>query len=580
MLMLGLAPVEGANMRIKFQYKLLLALVAILIMTASTISYVWYTHSQKLVTDTMLQSTELLLNERIREIDSLIENIDYQSRVFSYNNANVDRGLGNKWHYTYLNAQAVNRLNAYIDNVYASSLSIQAIELGNSQGDFYGRGIRRGYDYIKEEGIDKLLFEKKHELLILPYSEDGSRITEIMFYRNVYYYDKAIGYSMISIDYNAMVNAFEGIFPPGTLITVHNNRGDLLYSSKGFNDKDIRGVRAVLADLSEDTRVIQDPQGREWLVIGRNMFNNDLPVHVAVPMAGILGSIKSKFKDIIMISLIMFVGLLLIVLFVSKWIGRNMSVLTRAIQRFSEGDMVHKLAIRSNDEFSQVAASFNQMTQSIRQLLADIKAKEQEKFDLEIQALQRQINMHFLFNALNTIKNLSYIQRVTNIERLVSALMELLHISMADGKNFITLETELQYVEHYLEIYKYKSVKLIECVMEVDEDAKQAVIPKFMLQPIVENAIIHGIEATEDDRDGIIRIQASRTQDVLDITITDNGKGFEQHEAKLFSGIGIANTDQRIKMNYGERYGLQISSVPNESATVFIRIPYRKEMRP
>jgi two-component system sensor histidine kinase YesM len=566
-------------MRLKFQAKLLLALIAVLLMTAGTISYIWYTHSRNIVTETMLQSTELLLNERVREIDGVLTAIDYQSRVLSLNNAVVDRGIGNKWENDYLNLQAAQRLNQYIDSVYASSLSITGIELMNDRGDYYGRGIRRGYAFIRERGIDERLADKRHKLLIVPYYDDkGQTIKEILFIRNVYYYEKAIGYSIISIDCNVFQQAFEGIFPPHAFVVMRAEDSDEPLYTEGAAGGRFRSIRAYLDRGMEGKHFIRDREAGEWLVIGRTIPKQGLLVQVAVPMQDIMSSIKSKFKTITMIAAIMLAALLLIAALFSKWMSRNVAKLTKAITRFSEGDLLHTLAVRGNDEFSQVAAAFNRMTRSIRQLLADIQAKEREKREMEVRALQGQINLHFLFNALNTIKNLAYIQRIANIERLVGSLMELLHLSMAKGRDFITLEDEINYVEHYLEIYRYKSVRPIECIVQIDEQARDAVIPKFMLQPIVENAIIHGIEADEDDKDGVIRIEVKRDQHELDIAVTDNGKGFDRREARTFNGIGLSNTERRIKMYFGEAYGLRVESIPNQQTAVYIRIPYRKEM--
>lgn len=566
-------------MHISFRHKLFLSLVMILIITASIISGIWYTHSRDLVTDTMLQSTEILLDERSGDMNALITNLDYQSRLLSYNNAAVDRGLGNQWKNEYLNSQASKKLNQYIDNVYANTPSIQTLEIGNSKGQYYGRGARRGYSFIQSEGIDVLLDKYPNELLILPYYDHDFEVKEIMFVRNISYYGRNIGYSLISISYSEFDDIFSGVFPVNTVLTIQNTHNQLLYTTQNYkklSDKQL--TEPLNTALEPDKKLITDMNNDQWLIIGKRIQPANLFIHVAVPMADILSDIKSKFKDIIYIIVIMVVVLLAIVFVASRWITRNVSVLSRAIRRFSDGDMDFKLNIRSNDEFSTLATSYNQMTTSIKQYMQDIKDNEKEKMELEIRALQGQINLHFLFNALNTIKNLSYMQRATNIERLTSALMELLNISMVNGNNFITLETEITYVQHFLEIFKYKSMKPIECVIDIEEEIREALVLKFMLQPIVENAIIHGIEANEEDRDGLIYIKAIRNDSDIEIIVVDNGKGFDAEKVSQFNGIGIMNTDRRIKVHFGEEYGIQIDSVPDVSTTVHIKIPYRKEM--
>lgn len=568
-------------MRTRFQYKLLLSLIAVLIVTAGAISYVWYTFSRDMVTEALLESNERLLNERVREINGIFSALDYQSRILSVNNLIVERGLERDWQSSMLHAQTSRNLHNYLDSVYASSLSIRAIEIGNAEGIFYGRGIRRGFEYIRRQGIDARLEDSGSDLLILPYYDDGGQIREIMLIRNVIYYGKTIGYSLISISHDVLEDTFAGIFPSNTVIQVNNRFGERLYHAGSLSADPASGAIPDMPALQETgvQRITGNGKG-EWLVIGRPAADGNLTLHVAVPLDEMLDSMRQKFGDIAMITLAMMGALLLIVLFVSRWIGRNISVLSRALRRFSEGNMVQTLNVHGRDEFAQVAVAFNEMTRSIRRLLEDIKAKEQEKMEMELRALQGQINLHFLFNTLNTIKNLAYIQRIANIERLVGSLMELLHASMADGKTFITLATEIQYVQHFVEIYKYKSIKPIALVIDIDPALKEAVIPKFTLQPIVENAIIHGIEADDEEKDGLIRIAARRERDDLILSVIDNGKGFDPPANRLFTGIGIANTDQRIKMQFGDRYGLTIGDEPDEPTTVTIRLPFRKELTP
>lgn len=560
-------------MQIKFRYKLFLSLVFILVFTALMISGLWYSHSKKLITDNMLDTTEILLNERTREINTILKNIDYQSILLSHNNPDVDRNLGDKWKDSYLNAQASKKLNDYIDSIYASNPNIMTIEVGNYHGDVIGRGMLKGSKFIKDRGIYQLLLDHPDELLVIPYSDQDLNIKEIMFIRNVVYYGKTIGYSLISIPSSIFDDSFEGIFPKDAMITIYNSQSELIYTAGKFDPEIVQSSKDVLTGKD----VVQDSQQNDWLIINNHVPSVDILINVAVPMDNMLSDIKSRYKDIIYVVLIMMTVLLMVVYLVSKWISRNISYLSNAMKKFSDGDMDSTIVIQSNDEFSILSKTFNNMTSGIKQLLEDIKRNEKEKMDLEIRALQGQINMHFLFNALNTIKNLSYIQRVSNIERLVGALMELLNISMTNGSNYVTLETEITYSQHFLEIYKYKSIKQIDCLIDIEEEIKDAHVLKFMLQPIVENAIIHGIEPIDEDKDGLIVIKAYRVDDDIEIRVTDNGKGFDAEKVSKFNGIGISNTDQRIKVHYGQAYGITIESKPDVSTTVQIRIPYRKD---
>lgn len=550
----------------------------VLVMTAVFISSIWYTHSRNIVTDTMMQSTKLLLNERSRNLSSILENLDYQSRLLSYNNASVDRGLGNRWKDDYLNTQAINKLNHYIDNVYVSNPNIQALEIGNASGQRYSRGPIRGYPFIEQLGIAALLQEQPNRLFIVPYYDPDSNVKEIMLVRSILYYDKPIGYSLVSTSSSTFDNVLRDVFPEDTLITIQNKNEQTLYSSSSYRQSKDMKLLSAIHGTQVNNEVVKDSNQKEWLMISQSIYSDQMVINVAVPIAGMLADIGSKFKDIMYIVAMMVGVLLIIVLIVSGWFMRNISILSRAIRRISEGDLDHTINIRSNDEFSVLAKSFNDMTQNIKEYTEDIKNNEKEKLDLEIRALQGQINMHFLFNTLNTIKNLSYMQRATNIERLTSAFMELLRVSMINGNNYVTLETEIEYVQYFLGIFKYKSTKPIECIVDIADDAKNAKVLKFMLQPIVENAIIHGIEANEAERDGLIYIKAFRQGDDIEVMVVDNGKGFDTDNIQTLNGIGINNTDQRIKVHFGESYGIRIDSLPPMSTTVYIKIPYLEEI--
>ncbi len=298
---------------------------------------------------------------------------------------------------------------------------------------------------------------------------------------------------------------------------------------------------------------------------------------VAVPVHILLGNMAGRFLNVILITAVMLCLLLGVVYILSRWIGRNVDRLTEALQTFSSGRLDTEISLEGKDEFAKVSEAFNIMTQDIKELMADIKEQEQEKMKLEIRSLQGQINLHFLFNTLNTIKNLCHIQRVTNVEHLTDAFMQLLHISMEQDTEYIPLKTELEYTKCYIEIYKYKSLHPIRYYMDIDPEVEDEQILKFMIQPIVENAIVHGLEESEEETEGIILIRAEQAGEDLVITVMDNGRGFDTDKISLFNGIGLANTQKRIRLHYGEQYGIKADSIEGVSTSITVRVPLRRE---
>ena len=127
------------------------------------------------------------------------------------------------------------------------------------------------------------------------------------------------------------------------------------------------------------------------------------------------------------------------------------------------------------------------------------------------------------------------------------------------------------------EIYKYKSLYPIRYYMDIEPEIEDEQILKFMIQPIVENAIVHGLEERREDTEGLILIRAERDGEDLVITVMDNGQGFDTGKISMFNGIGLANTEKRIKLHYGEQYGITAESIEGVSTSITVRIPVRRE---
>ena len=196
------------------------------------------------------------------------------------------------------------------------------------------------------------------------------------------------------------------------------------------------------------------------------------------------------------------------------------------------------------------------MLRSIRELIADIRRTESEKRDSEIRALQAQINPHFLYNTLNTIQFLASLQGAENIKAVSLALSSMLHVNL-NREKLIPVNEEIQYLKNYLEIQEYRFTGKFTSYFSSDTTSQSALIPKLLLQPIVENALLHGI--APQDRAGILQIKFFCLDGALHIRVKDNGKGISpqllealshQPERDDGSHIGIANVRARVGLSY------------------------------
>ncbi len=264
-------------------------------------------------------------------------------------------------------------------------------------------------------------------------------------------------------------------------------------------------------------------------------------------------------------------------------ISKPLKRLVSAMNEVKKGNLSISMLDKTNDEIGEVTDNFNKMLNEIKNLMEDVKNQEIQKRKAEIETLQAQINPHFLSNTLNTVKWLASAQKADNIEAIVSSLIQLLNVSMGKGGDFITMRQEIEYIKSYINIQEYRYYDKFKVVFEIEEDILDYKILKFLIQPIVENSIIHGTKSKVEQE--LIVIKGFIYEGVLKISVTDNGVGIpydklntlaaadHKDKKRSFSGIGINNVNDRIRMNYGCTYGLQIESVPNLYTTVELSIP-------
>jgi two-component system sensor histidine kinase YesM len=243
----------------------------------------------------------------------------------------------------------------------------------------------------------------------------------------------------------------------------------------------------------------------------------------------------------------------------------------------SAGDLEIRSTITSTDEIGEMAGVFNTMMDQIESLMNQVKETEKHKRESEFAVLQSQIQPHFIYNTINSMKYYAHLKGVYEIEEVATAIVELLRAVIGQGHEFIPLSEEIHYIKQYLVIQRFKYQQEFETVWEIDESLLPHMIPKLLLQPIVENALIHGIA---NRKGGCITIKAYALDDGIHCSVSDNGKGMAQAEvAKLkgqaqhMSGVGISNVFRRIRMIYGEPYEGYITSYENLGTVVELWLP-------
>lgn len=304
-------------------------------------------------------------------------------------------------------------------------------------------------------------------------------------------------------------------------------------------------------------------------------------------------SLNELFSQIIYLGLIVSASLILVTLvalFVSRKLssffsGKIQSVL-QAMKQASNGDFSVQLpAGQAGNEFMELNLGFNNMVEEINTLIDKVYKTQILQKESEFKALQAEINPHFLYNTLDTICWQAKLGHNEEIFQTTFSLAALLRASVGNKKLFVTLEEELNYVKDYINIQKARYRDRILAEIHIPKDLYGYQIPKLILQPIVENAFVHGLEMKRGK--GLLTITGMTKDNMMILKLCDNGVGMpketiqeilEDSESSSAHSIGLINVHRRLKLLYGPSYGLQIQSVPNEGTTVILTFPAETDL--
>ena len=283
--------------------------------------------------------------------------------------------------------------------------------------------------------------------------------------------------------------------------------------------------------------------------------------------------------------------------FIVKKILRQFYAITDVVHDVQHGDMDVRISNCGKDEFGVLGKELNEMLDQIQKLLDENIKRETLMKDSQIRALQNQINAHFIYNVLESIKMMAEIDEKYEISDAVTSLGKLLRYSMRWNSQTVTVAEEVDYIKNYLALINLRFDYEIYLSMNMPEEIWKQEIPKMSLQPIIENAIYHGIEELAEDTSiymkGIIEEEADGSYS-CSIKITDSGCGMKEAQVEELqkkingemeasggagNGIGLKNVQDRIRISFGQNYGLTIASEEGRYTQVVVKIPFIKERR-
>lgn len=302
-----------------------------------------------------------------------------------------------------------------------------------------------------------------------------------------------------------------------------------------------------------------------------------------------IDSMVTQFTNAVYILLgVLFVLTVTIVISVKKQAEEKTKMIDQLVEAFTavkSGDLDKKVAINTNNEFEIIGESYNLMLGSLKDLIHTNKEKARETVISEIKQLESQFNPHFLFNTLENIKFMTKLDP-TVASKMIVALSNLLRYSINNSMTEVTLKQDMEYTQNYLEIQKYRFGNRLNYVLNVPEAVKECIVPKLIIQPIIENAIKYGFK---DCQHLMVEMEISLYENQLSIIIYNNGAGIKEDtlmeirqmldsKTNRSEHSGLYNVNRRIRLMYGDAYGLEIMSKENEGTVVKLILPAHRKI--
>ncbi|WP_121610217.1 cache domain-containing sensor histidine kinase [Mesobacillus foraminis] len=489
-------------------------------------------------------------------------------------------------------------IREFLRNLTTLYPEVAGILVANSSGEYisnelYPKDDRNlnEEDWYKEaeenEGIFKILGQPDNRNLIsqVPYKDDEvvTAVRAIVAPEN----QEVKGVILIDLKQRVIAEATKDVrLGKSGYLMVMDEDGESIYSPEAAGERDLSlpgntdkaGTFSRTVDGSKKQFIYSKLSIANWTTLG--VFPS--------------GEAVKEVREIIfyVISFVFF--LCFIGIAASYYLAGSMSrpihQLIFFMKKAEAGDLTVRYEDDRKDELGMLGRSFNNMLGQVERLISLTERQERKKREAELRSLQEHIKPHFLYNTLDTINWMARKQGAEDAARLVGSLSRLFRIGLSQGKDRISLSEEIEHINSYLSIQKARYKDKLNYSIEVPEKDKHASIPKLILQPIVENAIYHGIK--ERRGPGHLRIQAEEINGELKISVSDDGKGIPRERLQKLKeslrspmedagegegngpGYGMRNTQARIQFTCGGRYGISIESLEGKGTTVTILLPY------
>lgn len=547
-----------------------------------------------------LVNMEAYLNSYLEEVDSIAKNVnynyylqDYLETVIKEEDDYVDSGIGKNMRSYEMSSQAFS--DTLLSRADISSIMIfgkkkmllnrsmytyQKVALDYSKLDWYAKAVAKPQDAIITGPNRHSFFDTDDEVISL------SR--EVQSYENGTFR----GVILINLNMNKITeicNSFQE--KQENFICIINDKGELVYEQQNgrerfaFDEKENRQELNTALGKTKESCFRLNYRGEKYLVTRTDMKTTGWTLVSMVPYKSVMAETMAISGVMILAVAITLIVTLLLLNRILTGVVKPLKKLEKYMVQVNPDNMDQRMEILTDDEIGHLSMKFNQMMDRIRNLKEQVIEEQEDKRKYELQALQAQINPHFLYNTLDSIIWMAETND-SNIVAMTEALAKLFRISLNKGNEEISLERELEHVKNYLIIQSMRYADKFTYEISAEPGVERCRTIKLILQPIVENCIYHGIKKKRGI--GKITIRAYRREQNLIIEVSDDGCGMPEEICRKIlsdeiesenisgSGIGVKNVNERIQLRFGKKYGLSYSSEEGIGTTVTYVLPYNE----
>ena len=387
----------------------------------------------------------------------------------------------------------------------------------------------------------------------------------------------AKGVLYVGVDYDSVFQPFytETMFDNYGLI-IEDEYGHMIFNKNTFADEQ----SAYELDVDKFD-VLREMENSGYQFIDKTSKATGWNICVYKPNKLIISSVRPILIIAVAALLVSMLAGILCINMVSEFITKRIKNLQKTMKATETGNLGMVIENDSTDEIGDLINGYNSMSKRLDETVNEVYQSKIKEKEYEMRALQAQINPHFLYNSLSMINWKALEAEQEDISRITLSLSTFYRTALNKGKNILLVKDEIANIKSYLDIQLAMHDNSFDVVYDIDDSILKYETLNLILQPLLENAIGHGIDVKTDGR-GEIRIEGKENGDFIDFTVSDNGIGMTKTQAALIlskssNGYGVSNVNERIKLYYGEKYAVKIESTPGAGTKVMLHFPKRVE---